>query len=162
MRPSRPWGKNLAMEIRPVRFSDPEVESLLVDLSDEYDTRYGENIEMTRTSEVEFDPPAGLFVVLMDGPTTAAGGGFRRVNKSTCEVKRMWTSPLYRRRGLATRVLQGLEDAAWEIGYASLILETGPRQPEAEALYTGRGYSRIEAYGYYPEAHAFRIDLSCR
>ena len=113
------------MEIRRVRFSDPEVESLLVGLSDEYDTRYGENIEMTRASEAEFDPPAGLFVVLMDGPTTAAGGGFRRFNESTCEVKRMWTSPLYRRRGLATRVLQSLEDAAWEIGYAYLILETG-------------------------------------
>src|SRR3984885_9252700 len=138
------------MEMRPVRFSDREVESLLVGLSDEYDTRYGENIEMTRASEAEFDRPAGLFVVLMDGPITAAGGGYRRFNKSTCEVKRMWTSPLYRRRGLATRVLQSLEDAAWEIGYAYLILETGPRQPEAEALYSGRGYSRMEAWGDYP------------
>src|SRR5580698_4908505 len=81
--------------IRRVRFSDPEVESLLVGLSDEYDTRYGENTEMTRASEAEFDPPAGLFIVLMDGSTTAAGGGFRRFNKSTCEVKRMWTNPLY-------------------------------------------------------------------
>ena len=66
-----------------VRFSDPEVESLIVGLSDEYDTRYGANIEMSRASEAEFEPPAGLFVVLMDGPTTAAGGGFRRFNKST-------------------------------------------------------------------------------
>jgi GNAT superfamily N-acetyltransferase len=150
------------MEIRRVRFSDPEVETLLFGLSEEYDTRYGENIEMTRASEAEFDPPGGLFIVLMDGPTTAAGGGFRRWSKSTCEVKRMWTSPLYRRCGLATWVLQILEDAAWEIGYASLVLETGPRQPEAEALYAGRGYDRIEPYGHYPEAHAFRIDLSCR
>jgi GNAT superfamily N-acetyltransferase len=149
------------MEIRQARFSDPEVESLLVGLSDEYDTRYGENIEMTRASEAEFDPPAGLFVVLMDGPITAAGGGFRRFNKSTCEVKRMWTSALHRRCGLATWVLQSLEDAACEIGYAYLILETGPRQPEAEALYAGRGYSRIETYGHYPEARAFRIDLPC-
>ena len=72
----------------------------------------------------------------------------------------MWTSPLYRRRGLATLVLQSLEDAAREIGYGYLILETGPRQPEVEALDAGRGYSRIETYGHYPEAHAFRVDLS--
>ncbi len=150
------------MEIRRVRFSGPEVESLLLGLNDEYDTRYGENIEMTRASEAEFDPPAGLFIVFMDGPTTAAGGGFRRFDRSTCEVKRMWTSPLYRRRGLATRALQSLENAAWEIGYAHLVLETGPRQPEAKALYAGRGYSRIESYDHYPEAHAFRVDLSCR
>jgi GNAT superfamily N-acetyltransferase len=150
------------MEIRRVRFSDPEVEPLLVGLGDEYDSRYGENIEMTRASGADFDPPTGLFIVLMDGPTTAAGGGFRRFNESTCEVKRMWTSPLYRRRGLATQILKSLEDAAREIGYSYLILETGPRQPEAEALYAGRGYSRIEAYGHYPEAHAFRMDLTCR
>lgn len=150
------------MEIRRVRLSDKEVEPLLVGLSDEYDTRYGQNIEMTRASEDEFNPPAGLFIALMDGPITAAGGGFRRHDKSTCEVKRMWTNPLYRQRGLATRILRTLEDAAWETGYTNLILETGPRQPEAEALYVTRGYSRIEVYGHYPEARAFRLDLSVR
>lgn len=150
------------MEIRRVRLSDKEVEPLLVGLSDEYDTRYGQSIEMTRASEDEFNPPAGLFVALMDGPITAAGGGFRRHDESTCEVKRMWTNPLYRQRGLATRILRTLEDAAWEAGYTNLILETGPRQPEAEALYVTRGYSRIEVYGHYPEARAFGLDLSVR
>jgi GNAT superfamily N-acetyltransferase len=150
------------METRRVRLGDVEVEPLLVGLSEEYDTRYGENIEMTRASEDQFEPPAGLFVVLMDGPTTAAGGGFRRHNISTCEVKRMWTSPQYRRRGLATCVLRTLEEAAWEAGYAHVILETGPLQPEAEAMYVRQGYTRIEAYGHYPEASAFSLDLSCR
>ncbi len=150
------------MEIRRVRLRDVEVEPLLAGLSAEYETRYGENVEMTRANEDEFDSPAGLFIVLMDGPTTASGGGYRRYTMSTCEVKRMWTSPPYRRRGLATRVLQALEDAAWEAGYAHLILETGPRQPEALELYTGRGYRRIEAYGHYPAASAFSLDLSRR
>ena len=147
------------MEIRRVRLSDAEVQPLLVGLSDEYDTRYGENNEMARARVDEFEPPAGLFIVFMDGPITAAGGGFRRHDKSTCEVKRMWTSPLYRRRGLATLVLRTLEDAALRTGYTHLILETGPRQPEAEALYAARGYSRTEVYGHYPDAHAFRLDL---
>jgi GNAT superfamily N-acetyltransferase len=147
------------MEMRKVRLSDGVVVPLLAGLSHEYDTRYGENVEMSRATENEFDPPSGLFIVLMDGPVTAAGGGFRRYEPSTCEVKRMWTSPDYRRRGLAVRVLSALEDAAIEAGYARLILETGPRQPEAEALYAGRGYSRIGFYGHYPEAKAFSIDL---
>jgi GNAT superfamily N-acetyltransferase len=150
------------VEIRRVRLSGVDVEPLLAGLSDEYDKRYGENIEMTRASEVEFYPPDGLFIVLMDGPITAAGGGFRRYNQSTCEVKRMWTNPHYRRRGLATRVLRSLEETARETGYAHVVLETGPLQPEAEALYTGQGYSRIEAYGHYPDARAFRLDLSAR
>jgi len=150
------------MELRRVRLNDSEVETLLLGLSDEYDTRYGETIEMTRASEDEFDPPDGLFIVLMDGLITAAGGGFRRHNVDTCEVKRMWTNPRYRRRGLATSVLRALEDAARETGYARVILETGSLQPEAELLYAQRGYTRIEVYGYYPDASAFSLDLSCR
>jgi GNAT superfamily N-acetyltransferase len=150
------------MEIRRVRLSDVEVEPLLVGLSDEYDARYGENKEMTRASEDDFDPPTGLFLVLMDGPITAAGGGFRRHDLRTCEVKRMWTSPQYRRRGLATRVLRSLEEAAWETGYDHVILETGPRQPEAEALYRARGYRRMDVYGHYPDASAFSLDLPGR
>ena len=149
----------LVMEMRKVRLSDGAVVPLLAGLTDEYRTRYGENSEMSRAAENEFDPPFGLFIVLVDGPVTAAGGGFRQYDTDTCEVKRMWTNPDYRRRGLAVRVLSALEDAALEAGYARLILETGPRQPEAEALYAGRRYSRIEFYGHYPEARAFSVEL---
>ncbi|HZU80339.1 MAG TPA: GNAT family N-acetyltransferase [Acidimicrobiales bacterium] len=148
------------METRHVRLGDPEVEPLLAGLTEEYDRRYGENTEMTRATEEEFDPPSGLFVVVMDGPLTVAGGGFRRHDTTTCEVKRMWTHPDYRRRGLAARVLATLEVEARGAGYLRLILETGPRQPEAEALYAKRGYVRIDHFGRYPEARAFRLDLA--
>ena len=146
--------------MRQARLSDAEVEPLLAGLAREYDARYGESAEMTRARDVEFDPPSGLFIVLLDGQVTAAGGGFRRYDAMTCEVKRMWTHPGYRRRGLAAQVLTALEGAARQVGYTRLILETGPRQPEAEALYAGRGYQRIASYGHYPEARAFSLDLS--
>jgi hypothetical protein len=60
---------------------------------------------------------------------------------------------------MATRVLQTLEDSAREMGYERLVLETGPLQPEAEALYVRRGYARTEVYGHYPDARAFSIVL---
>ncbi len=150
------------MELRRVRLSDEEVAPLLAGLTIEYETRYGQNSEMTRARAEEFEPPAGLFVVLMDGPTTAAGGGFRRVEADTAEIKRMWTAAQYRRRGLATRVLQALEDAARDVGYRRLVLETGLRQPEAIALYAGRGYQRFDGFGEYPHARGFSLDLGER
>jgi GNAT superfamily N-acetyltransferase len=162
MRLSSLLGDYVGVELRPVRFSDAEVEPLLAGLTQEYVTRYGENVEMTRANAEEFDPPSGLFIVLIDGPITVAGGGFRRFDATTCEVKRMWVDPLYRRRGLAARVLKALEDAAQQAGYTRLILETGPRQPEAEALYVRQGYTRTKFYGHYPEARAFSLDLSRR
>ena len=149
-----------AMELRPARMTDPQVAPLLAALEQEYFQRYGENVEMSRADADEFDPPAGIFLVLLDGDITAAGGGYRPHAAGVCEVKRMWTHPDYRRQGLAERVLGALEDAATGAGYARLILETGPRQPEAAALYERRGYARIPYYGHYPEALAFATDLT--
>lgn len=144
------------MEIRQVRLSDVDVEPLLAGLSDEYDTRYGKNIEMTRANEDEFDHPHGLFVVLMDGPITAAGGGFRRYNQSTCEVKRMWTSPQYRRHGLATWVLRYLEGAARETGYAtwSWRLDHDNLRPRRSTPDAVTGESRFTAITPMPKPFA--------
>lgn len=142
-----------------MRLSDPAVAPLLTGLHEEYRQRYGPNEEMSRTEEADFDPPAGLFLVLLDGGETAAGGGFRFHGPGECEVKRMWTDPVYRRRGLAARILDALEEQAAAAGYRRLVLETGPGQPEAVALYERRGYSRIPPFGPYPEALAFSTDL---
>ncbi len=148
------------MQIRQVRLDDPLVAPLLAGLADEYQTRYGANTEMTRTAVEQFDPPSGLFLVVVDGATTAAGGGYRAHDDGACEVKRMWTSPTYRRRGLAGRVLAALEEAARGAGYHRLVLETGPRQPEAIAMYESRGYHRVVAFGPYEGGLAFELPLA--
>ncbi len=150
------------MELRKIRLGDPEAAPLLAGLAREYEERYGRNDEMSRTEAHEFDPPAGLFVVLLDGEVTVAGGGFRAYGPpagGVCEVKRMWTDPRYRRRGLAVRVLTALEQEAAAAGYHTLILETGTLQPEAAALYESRGYTPIPPYGPYPHALAYAVDL---
>ena len=147
------------MELRRVSLTDPLVAPLIGGLAREYDERYGENDEMAAVDAAAFDPPAGAFLVLIDGGEVLAGGGLRRITDDTCEVKRMWTAPVHRRKGYASQILTGLEDAGRAAGYSTLLLETGPLQPEAIALYTGRGYRRIPYYGRYPDALAFRLDL---
>jgi GNAT superfamily N-acetyltransferase len=148
------------MELRHVRLSDPIVAPLLAGLAEEYEHRYGPIDEMAQAHPDEFDPPSGAFVVLLDDDQTVAGGGIRRVDQAACEVKRMWTSPQHRRRGLASRVLAALEDAARQLGYSKVQLETGPGQPEAIALYGHLGYRRIPAFGCYREAVGFERDLA--
>jgi GNAT superfamily N-acetyltransferase len=108
----------------------------------------------------EFDPPTGAFVVLLEDDQTVAGGGIRRLENQTCEVKRMWTSPGHRRGGLATAVLVALEDVARQLGYTRVRLETGPSQPEAIALYEHFGYRTIAPFGPYRQAVAFERDLT--
>lgn len=148
------------MELRRVSLNDPAALPLLDGLAQEYLERYGPGDEMLSTKADEFEPPAGLFVVVLYGPVTVAGGGFRRHAEEVCEVKRMWTHPAYRRRGLAQRVLAALEEEALACGYRRLVLETGPSQPEAAALYARRGYTPIPVYGPYPHAVAFERMLT--
>jgi ribosomal protein S18 acetylase RimI-like enzyme len=128
-------------------------------MADEYFTRYGINEEMTRAVAPEFEPPSGCFMILLDGQITVAGGGYRRFDDRTCEIKRMWTHSSYRRRGLAEQLFVNLTDRARRAGYSRLVLETGPRQPEAASLYAKLGLHRIPKYDIYPEALAFAIDL---
>ena len=65
------------------------------------------------------------------------------------EVKRMYTLPEYRGKGLAAMVLSDLEKWASELAYKRCVLETGKRQPEAIKLYEKNGYQVTPNYGQY-------------
>jgi GNAT superfamily N-acetyltransferase len=127
---------------------------LLRGLTEEYETRYGGGAgEMSAYALADFEPPAGCFLVLTVAGRTVAGGGFRRLDESTAELKRMWTDPAYRRRGLARRVLAVLETEAAARGYRRLRLETGLAQPEAVALYAATGWTRsADGYGRHRDS----------
>jgi ribosomal protein S18 acetylase RimI-like enzyme len=143
-----------------VLLTDPEVVPLLDALQVEYRTRYGP-IPDEVLPTAEFDAPDGAFLVLLnDAGETVAGGGIRRYNEISCEVKRVWTHADYRRQGLAIRVINELEDVARELGYERVRLETGPAQPEAQALYRRLGYTKIETYGHYAQATGFERVLT--
>ncbi len=99
-------------------------------------------------------PPsaADVSVVLVarDDDGTAVGcGALRALDGGVAEVKRMYVVPEARGRGLSRLLLAGLQDAARARGWTTLRLETGPRQPEAIALYEGAGYRPIPAFGAY-------------
>ena len=76
-------------------------------------------------------------------------GAIREFDDQSMEVKRMYTLPSHRGKGIAKLVLQELEKWASELGYRKCILETGKRQPEAIALYERSGYQPIPNYGKY-------------
>ena len=88
-------------------------------------------------------------VVLHEDEKPVACGAIKQYAEDIMEVKRMYTLPVYRGKGIATAVLNELEKWAAELGYAKCILETGKRQPEAISLYTRNGYVLIPNYGQY-------------
>ncbi|MDQ2692245.1 MAG: GNAT family N-acetyltransferase, partial [Chloroflexota bacterium] len=78
-------------------------------------------------------------------------GAIKEYSPGVVEVKRMYTSPESRGKGVATNVLSELEAWAGELSYGTCILETGKKQPEAIRLYQKNGYKVIPNYGQYAE-----------
>ncbi|MGK0722931.1 GNAT family N-acetyltransferase [Leucobacter sp. W1478] len=135
-------------EFAYVTYHDPIAAPLLKDLEREYDERYGIDImgepaiaEIERYPAERFAPPLGAFLVLLHEGEAVSGGAFMPYDEATAEVKRVWTSSERRGQGLARIVLAELEREAARLGYARIYLTTGPRQPEARALYLATGYT---------------------
>ena len=103
-------------------------------------------------SIADMTPPSGLFVVArLDGEAVGCGG-FKRVDKATGEIKRVWTAPSARGIGVARRMLRVLEAAAREAGVKTLRLDTNRTLTEAHALYRSEGYREIARFNDNPYA----------
>lgn len=104
-------------------------------------------------------PRAAFVVARIDGHPVGCGA-LRPLDEQTGEVKRMYTRSDFRRRGVAQAVLAELERLALEFGYTNIKLQTGPKQPEAAALYELVGYYRIPRFaGNWDRVLAYQKDL---
>ncbi len=142
------------IEIREARFDEPEVQELVSEALGDLSRRYGGSGDDTPVTRTDFDPPDGRFFVACRTGAPEADlvgcAGWRR-HGDDAELKRMYTAPAVRGRGVARRILAAIEESARAAGCRRVILETGDRQPEAIALYTTAGYRRIEDFGYYKD-----------
>ena len=95
--------------------------------------------------------PNVLFAVARDDAGRAIGCGALVVGDTYAELKRMYTLPAQRGRGVAKALLSLLEDSALARGCATFMLETGYLQPEAIAFYERAGYRRRGPFGDYAD-----------
>lgn len=91
-------------------------------------------------------------VVIYDDEKAVACGAIKEIEPGTMEVKRMYTDPEKRGKGLGSQVLHALEAWAAELGYQKCVLETLKENTEANALYFKNGYEVIPNYGQYANA----------
>ncbi len=76
-------------------------------------------------------------------------GAFKQWEPTIAEIKRMFVKPEHRSKGIASVILNELENWAIEIGFTACVLETGKKQPEAIRLYIKNNYAIIPNFGQY-------------
>jgi putative acetyltransferase len=130
------------------------VEELNVVLGAAYDAhqRHGLSIEQL------FQPNVRFFVARLDGPAVGCGGV--AIFDEYAEVKRMYTRPAARGRGVARALLRRIEDEARGAGKFVLRLETGSYQREAIGLYERMGFRPQDAFGPYAAMPPRHIERS--
>lgn len=142
----------MSLRFVDVRQDDELAAPLIAELAIEYATRYDGAEErmlawLRGYPAEEFEPPHGGMIIGLLNGTPVTGGAFRRFAEvdgiPTAELKRIWTDKRYRRRGYGRQLLGELETRIAARRYHRVYLTTGDRQPEAEALYTAAGYSRL-------------------
>ena len=127
------------------------VEAMAAEMESLYDLAAGTGLG-TAAPPADFSPPGGRFLVIYAGGRPVAGGGIKRDEDGVAEIKRMYVVPEARRQGLGRRLLEALEDAARELGYRAVRLDTGARQPHAQAMYERAGYHPIAEYNSNSQA----------
>jgi putative acetyltransferase len=114
--------------------------------------RHGLSIEQL------FEPSVRFFVARLDGLAVGCGGV--AVFEDYAEIKRMYTRPVARGRGVAKALLRRIEDEARRANKSVLRLETGTYQREAVGLYKRMGFRPRDPFGPYEMMPACNIETS--
>jgi ribosomal protein S18 acetylase RimI-like enzyme len=101
----------------------------------------------------KYAPPAGelLFASAADGSALGCVA-LQRLDNATCEMKRLYVRPAARGLGLGVALVTAIIEAAVELGYTEMKLDTLPWLTDAFALYTRFGFVDIEPYYNNPVA----------
>ncbi|CAA9480552.1 MAG: hypothetical protein AVDCRST_MAG67-844 [uncultured Solirubrobacteraceae bacterium] len=138
----------MAFEFRHGRADESPGRELLGELIDLFDAQYPGRAERpgSVTTPQELAAPDGAFLVGHEDGRPIAIGGLRRLGEDVCEIKRMYVVPDARSHGAGRALLAALEDAARELGYERVRLDSGPAQQHSRALFADAGYVEIAQY----------------
>jgi putative acetyltransferase len=99
--------------------------------------------------------PNVVFAVARSAQGHATGCAAVMLAPEYGELKRMYVDPACRGQGIGQALHARLEQEAVRHGCTRLMLETGPRQPEAIALYQRLGYRHRGPFGdYWSDPHS--------
>ncbi|HET9335056.1 MAG TPA: GNAT family N-acetyltransferase [Sphingomicrobium sp.] len=94
----------------------------------------------------EYAPPNGELLVAEEDGAIVGCVALRPLADGTCEMKRMFVFSRHHGKGVGMILGQAIVEAARRIGYRRMVLDTGPRQREAQGLYHRLGFKNVAPY----------------
>lgn len=151
-------------EIESIRSLFEEYTNMLI----EKDVKFKEYLsEQNYDEEFEnpmskYAPPYGrLFLLKLDN-TPIGCVALRKVNESTCEMKRLYIKPEYRGYGYSHLLIDKVIEEAKDIGYEYIILDTLPYLETALRLYKKYGFEEIDPFNDNPMGNSIYMRLKIK
>ncbi len=101
--------------------------------------------ELESLSRMYGAPRGVLLLAEIDG-VLAGCAAVRQLDDLICELKRVYVRPDFRGTGMGRRLTERALQAAREMGYGSIRLDTLPQMQAAQRLYEDLGFRDIPAY----------------
>ncbi len=96
-------------------------------------------------------PDGGLLLARLDERVVGCAA-FRKVDATTCEMKRVYVRPAARGTGLGRQLVERVLRDAREAGYARICLDVLPEFVAAQQLYAALGFKPAPAVAFNPVA----------
>jgi putative acetyltransferase len=133
--------------VRPADNTDcKRVAKLVFDVLAEFGLEADPNATDADLQDIEanYFQRGGVFEVIEDEHANLLGSvGLYPINKTTCELRKMYFIPSARGLGLGKHVLQRAIAGARELGFKEIVLETSSKLIAANRLYTQFGFQPI-------------------
>ncbi len=148
----------MGVTIERVPAATDEIRQLVAELDEDLTGPYLPEQRHALSLDQLFEDNVRFFAARLDGLAVGCGGV--ALYNGYAEVKRMFTRPTARRKGVAAALLRRLEDEARGAGHSVLRLETGMYQAEAIGFYEREGFQRCEAFGDYLDLAPQAVETS--
>ena len=108
----------------------------------------------------DYAPPDGRLLLAYDDAQLVGCVALRKIDKSICEMKRLFVHDRFRGKGLGRSLIEAIISEAKQIGYERMRLDTlPPKMDKAIALYNELRFKEIEPYYNNPVPGAMFMEL---
>jgi ribosomal protein S18 acetylase RimI-like enzyme len=106
----------------------------------------------------KYQEPDGAFIIAKENNIIVGCVGFKKLDKITCEMKRLFVRDNYKGRGIGNILVEKIIEDAKSKGYEIMRLDTMDTMKSALNLYRKTGFYEIEPYYNNPHKGAMYLE----